>query len=63
MRYWAGLYPKNSQESIKESVDLMMQTAIKLLKVQGGGKTLKMLKNAGASKQDGGGASMGGDSV
>jgi hypothetical protein len=48
----------------KESIDLMMQTAIKLLKAQGRGKTLKMLKNMGDSQQDGGGgASMGGGSV
>jgi hypothetical protein len=39
----------------KESIDLIMQTAIKLLKAQGRGKTLKMLKNMGDSQQDGGG--------
>jgi hypothetical protein len=31
MRYWAGLYPKVTKEIIEEGVDLMLQTAIKLL--------------------------------
>jgi hypothetical protein len=38
------------QETIKVGVDLMMQTAIKLLKAQGGGKNVKALKDAGGSQ-------------
>jgi hypothetical protein len=47
MRYWACLYPDNSQETIKVGVDLMMQTAIK---AEGGGKNVKALKDAGGSQ-------------
>jgi hypothetical protein len=31
MHYWAGLYPEETQRLIKEGVDLMMKTAIKLI--------------------------------
>jgi hypothetical protein len=31
MRYWAGLYPGITKELIEEGVDVMLQTAIKLL--------------------------------
>jgi hypothetical protein len=31
IRYWAGLYPEETQKLIQEGVDLMMKTAIKLI--------------------------------
>lgn len=31
MRYWTGLYPEEAQEMIKDSVEVMMKTALKLL--------------------------------
>jgi hypothetical protein len=31
MRYWASLYPEAMKEVIEKGVDLMLQTAIKLL--------------------------------
>jgi hypothetical protein len=31
IRYWAGLFPEVMKEAIEEGVDLMLQTAIKLL--------------------------------
>jgi hypothetical protein len=53
MKYWAGLYQESSQEVIKEGVGLIVQTAIKLLKAQDGGKNTKTLKDGGTAQPSG----------
>jgi hypothetical protein len=44
MSYWSGLYPEDTQKLIKDGVDLMMKTAIKLLGRKDDSSTLA-LKN------------------
>jgi hypothetical protein len=35
MKYWVGLYPGDAQEMIKEGVETMLRTAIRILKKTG----------------------------
>jgi hypothetical protein len=52
MKYWACLSQGSSHEAIKEGVGLMVQTAIKLLKAQDGGRNMKTLADGGATQPD-----------
>jgi hypothetical protein len=44
MCYWAGLYSESSQKMIKDGVNLMMKTAIRLIGSQAGDKP-KLMDN------------------
>jgi hypothetical protein len=55
MRYWAGLYPEETQRMITTSVDLMVRTALRLLKRQHESSTL-MITEAGEDEDGHAGA-------
>jgi hypothetical protein len=48
MRYWVGLYPEDTQQMIREGVDLMTRTALKLI----GERTLSQLPAIEAGDED-----------
>jgi hypothetical protein len=50
MRYWSGLYPDDTQEMIKEGVQTMLKTAIKILEQNRDGQVPRMLLPAGAER-------------
>jgi hypothetical protein len=52
MRYWAGLYPEETQKMINAGVDSMMKTALKLLGKQGS-ESPKLAVKGKATKEGG----------
>jgi hypothetical protein len=46
MRYCAGLHLVEAQQLIKSGVEVMMQTALKLLGKQDAGRSMPMLRGA-----------------
>jgi hypothetical protein len=54
MRYWAGLYPEETQRAITNNVNLMVLTTLRILKRQCGSPTLRIIEAEEEDDQAGG---------
>jgi hypothetical protein len=52
MCYWSGIHPEGTQKVISDGVDLMLQTAIKLLEKQGDNNQAPALMDGADSSGD-----------
>jgi hypothetical protein len=64
MKYWAGLYPEDTQQLISSGVDMMMKTTMHLLGKSNGGQQRRALMckpDRGTEDEDGGVKSLQGE--
>jgi hypothetical protein len=54
MQYWVGLYPEEAQKLIRDGVDLMMKTVIKLIRSKWNWQGLPAIQGKGHDAENGG---------